>query len=146
MTSFLARSRTTLNRWYNIWKYGLNFEYQIRNEDGTFVGVTDTMNSHIFSFHLIGGGETARQHMDGGWSIDWTLHQEYEPDPDHSIDSFDVRRYTKWQYMTIREKKSVDPSVFRDWFHPTRPPVIQCGQPPQLVCLTVLYMHAYSNI
>ena len=93
------------------------------------------MGSSIFSFHQIGGGESAREHVQGGWSIDWTLHEEYEPDAAHSaVDSYDVRKYTKWQYMTIREKKSIDPSVFRDWYHPTRPPVITLGIGPQQVC------------
>ena len=93
------------------------------------------MGSGIFSFHQIGGGEPARERVQGGWSIDWTLHEDMEPDAEHAaIDSFDVRKYTKWQYMTIREKKSIDPSVFRDWFHPTRPPVITLGIGPQHVC------------
>lgn len=92
------------------------------------------MGSNIFSFHQIGGGEPARERVQGGWSIDWTLHEEFEPDAEHSaIDSYDVRKYTKWQYMTIREKKSIDPSVFRDWYHPTRPPVITLGIGPQQV-------------
>eukprot|EP01083_Nonionella_stella_P002760 7919_1 len=130
--SLISRAKQSAKYYYELWKYGFDHPYRIYNPEGLSTGVTDVMGSGAFSFHNIGGGESAREHVTGGWSIDWTLHEEYEPDAEHSaVDSYDVRKYTKWQYMTIREKKSIDPSVFRDWYHPTRPPVITTGIGPQ---------------
>ena len=98
MSGMIARVKGQAKRIYEIWKYGFDYHYQIPEE-----GITDTMGSHIYSFHHIGGGESARQHTKGGWSIDWTIEEENEPDPLYGVQTMDVRRYTKWQYMTLRE-------------------------------------------
>jgi len=110
---------------YDIWQYGFDHEYKIHKD-----GVYDTFNKGIFSYHNPATGMTARDRVRGGWPVDQGLEEDFEPDPNNETPNYEVRRYLKWQYLTIREKKSLDPQLFREFFHPSRPPVITTGLSP----------------
>lgn len=99
MSGIVARMKGKAKRFYEMWKYGMDYHYQIPEE-----GITDTMGSHIYSFHHIGGGESARARLGGGFELDWTIDEDDEPTHEGTgVITMDVRRYTKWQYMTMRE-------------------------------------------
>ncbi|ETO28491.1 hypothetical protein RFI_08641 [Reticulomyxa filosa] len=77
---------------------GFDHDYKIYKD-----GVYDSWNKSVFSYHHPATGVTARERAKGGWPIDYGLEEQFEPDPNNELPNYEVRRYRKWQYLTIRE-------------------------------------------